>query len=297
MDQRVEVVERLVELGFTQYEARGYSGLLGQEPMTGYALANETKIPQPKVYETLRRLEDRRAVVRVGDEPARYVAVPAEHLLAQLEGQFRLRLSEAKHSLSQLALGGGDEGLRVMDSLTTRSAAVKRTSELLESSTRHVYLSLHADQFAELVTAVTEADRRGVRIDLLLFGGSSIELRHGRVLRHSSTSGVIYRHHQARHIAVVCDGDRTLWALAPNGDDWRGLAAEDELFAAVVKGYIRHDLYVQQIFSDLGPELEERYGPGLEGLVSSPPDFAEKGRADTTARDSDAAGIRRRKSA
>jgi hypothetical protein len=34
-----------------------------------------------------------------------------------------------------------------------------------------------------------------------------------------------------------------------------------------VKGYIRHDMYVQQITEDFGPVLEERYGPGLGALV------------------------------
>ncbi len=51
-------VARLIELGFSQYEAQAYVGLLGREPLTGYALANVTGIPQPKVYETL-RLADR----------------------------------------------------------------------------------------------------------------------------------------------------------------------------------------------------------------------------------------------
>jgi hypothetical protein len=47
-------VQRLIELGFSQYEAQAYVGLLGREPLTGYALSNVTGIPQPKVYETLR---------------------------------------------------------------------------------------------------------------------------------------------------------------------------------------------------------------------------------------------------
>jgi HTH-type transcriptional regulator, sugar sensing transcriptional regulator len=42
-------VQRLIELGFSQYEAQAYVGLLGREPLTGYALSNLTGIPQPKV--------------------------------------------------------------------------------------------------------------------------------------------------------------------------------------------------------------------------------------------------------
>jgi len=56
------VIAALTELGFSQYEARTYAGLIGREPMTGYAVAKDTLVPQPKVYETLGRLVERGAV-------------------------------------------------------------------------------------------------------------------------------------------------------------------------------------------------------------------------------------------
>jgi sugar-specific transcriptional regulator TrmB len=57
--------------------------------MTGYALSNVTGIPQPKVYETLRRLTSKGVVAAMDSEPARFAAVPAERLLADLEHSFR----------------------------------------------------------------------------------------------------------------------------------------------------------------------------------------------------------------
>jgi HTH-type transcriptional regulator, sugar sensing transcriptional regulator len=77
----------------------------------------------------------------------------------------------------------------------------------------------------------------------------------------------VYRHHQARHLAVVADGHDVLWALAPAGDDWQAATTADPLFVALVKGYVRHDLYVQQMYADLPGELTARYGPGLQQLV------------------------------
>lgn len=69
-------VERLVELGFSHYEARAYIGLLGSKPLTGYALSNAIGIPQPKVYETLRRLARKGVALMFGGEPARFIALP-----------------------------------------------------------------------------------------------------------------------------------------------------------------------------------------------------------------------------
>src|SRR5246500_4711000 len=89
------VIAALTELGFSQYEAKTYAGLIGREPMTGYAIAKETLVPQPKVYETLGRLVERGAVLQVSGSPAKFVAVPPDRVLSELERTFRQRLATA----------------------------------------------------------------------------------------------------------------------------------------------------------------------------------------------------------
>jgi hypothetical protein len=74
---------------------------------------------------------------------------------------------------------------------------------------------------------------------------------------------------QARHLAVVVDSTDALWAPAPNGSDWDAAVAADPLFTALVKGFIRHDLDVQQIYADFPEELRSHYGPGLQQLRRS----------------------------
>ena len=270
-------VERLVELGFSQYEARAYIGLLGNPPMTGYALANETGIPQPKVYETLRRLARKGVAIAIEGEPLRFVAVPPTQVLTQLDTSFRRRLADAEVSLMREA---GDPGqqVRAFEALSDWPAIERRAIELLDTADRHVYMSINCDTTAFL-ESVARADERGVATDTLHFGKEELSIEHGRSIRHVTTDGVVYRHHQARHLAVVADSTRVLWALAPGGRDWQALYADDALLAAAVKGYIRHDMYVQQISQDFGEELEACYGPGLEQLAALSRDVAGERRA------------------
>src|SRR5438874_11206840 len=101
-DSTDQIVERLSRLGFSLYEARTYVGLLTAGGATGYSVANQTGVPQPKVYETLRRLVDRGAAVQSGVRPARYAAVPPEVLLQSLERDFQERLEGARLGLDQL---------------------------------------------------------------------------------------------------------------------------------------------------------------------------------------------------
>ena len=266
MTSQPGAVQRLIELGFSQYEAQAYVGLLGREPLTGYALSNVTGIPQPKVYETLRRLTARGVVAAMEGEPARFVAVPAEQLLADLEGSFRARLAGAQRELADVTQAPGASGYRVLRAFTSWEAIEERTVGVIDGSSRHVYVSVNCPDPQGIAAALGRADGRGVVCDVLHFGEPIVELRHGRTVGHGSTRGVVYRRHQARHVAVVGDGADVVWAMAEDGADWQSVAGHDQLLAALAKGYIRHDLYVQQIWNEFhdvlaGPSPPTREQP------------------------------------
>ncbi len=64
------------------------------------------------------------------------------------------------------------------------------------------------------VPLLRRADDRGVACDVLHFGQPIVTLRHGRTVGHDSTRGVVYRRHQARHLAVVAESVDVVWAVA-----------------------------------------------------------------------------------
>ncbi|MGH3200291.1 MAG: TrmB family transcriptional regulator [Streptosporangiaceae bacterium] len=260
-------VRRLIELGFSQYEAQAYVGLLGREPLTGYALANVTGIPQPKVYETLRRLTAKGVVAVMDSEPARFVAVPADRVLADLADSFSERLAGAEHELAGATQRPGVNGYRVLRSLPSWQAIQEHTVEVIDSSRRHVYVSVNCQDPAVIGAAIGRADVRGVVCDVLHFGEPIVAVRHGRTVGHDSTRGVVYRRHQARHVAVVAESADVVWAVAEDGVSWQSLVGRDSLLAALAKGYIRHDIYVQQIWNEFHDVLQERWGPGMQQLV------------------------------
>ena len=260
-------VRRLIELGFSQYEAQAYVGLLGREPLTGYALSNLTGIPQPKVYETLRRLTAKGAVAAIGAEPTRFVAVPTEQLLADLADSFGERLAGAERELASVTQPPGMDGYRVLRSFPRWQAIEERTVKAIDSSQRHVYVSVNCPDPAVIGAAIGRADGRGVVCDVLHFGEPIVAVHNGRTVGHDSTRGVVYRRHQARHVAVVADSADVVWAVAEDGVNWQSLAGRDPLLAALAKGYIRHDIYVQQIWNEFHDVLQERWGPGMQQLV------------------------------
>jgi sugar-specific transcriptional regulator TrmB len=267
------VIDALMELGFSPYEAKTYAGLIGREPMTGYAIAKDTLVPQPKVYETLGRLVERGAVQRVSGSPAKFVAVAPARVLSQLERTFRQRLATVELEVSRMRREGtAAHELRLYKETTSWITIVSAANGLISNATERIYVSGHGTYLDALGEEIIAADRRGVRIDVLCFGDPPFSLHNGLVIRHSSTEGVVYRHHQSRHLAVTCDAAAALWALAPEGDKWEAVWSDsDALLTALVKGFIRHDIFSQRMFRDFSGEMLARYGAGLEGLFDRHP--------------------------
>ena len=279
------VTDRLVQLGFSTYEARTYVGLLGTGTATGYAVANATGVPQPKVYETLRRLKERGAVVQISGQPVRWSAIPPAALLEQLDQEFTGRLDAARAGLAELATGSAGEGApHVVWHHTHRDSILANAKAALAGATAHVYLSGHGAVLEELAHEVAAAGVRGVEFTILHFGELSFPAPQGRAFRHATTDAVLRPSVRARHLAVVADSQQALWAVARDGRRWEGLYADDPLLASVVKGYIRHDVFVQRMYAELPDELERLFGPGLLQLA----DLSPAGTAKSAATDTDA---------
>jgi HTH-type transcriptional regulator, sugar sensing transcriptional regulator len=269
MDDRSEVIAgRLTQLGFSQYEARTYIGLLLANGATGYSVANDTGVPQPKVYETLRRLVERGAAVRTGEKPARYAAIQPDILLKSLEEDFAARVAAARRDLETLPNRVVPAELLPVTRVVTFTAAVQNAAAAISRAKTRVYMSGKRDELTGLGTAVTAASDEGVEFVMVHFGRLPFRAPRGRVTRHASTDGTLYRSRLARHLAVVVDSQWSLWGVAKDGKNWDILTSESPLLAGLVKAYIRHDMFVQQIFADFPAELEARYGSGLLELAS-----------------------------
>lgn len=272
MDDRSEVIAgRLTQLGFSQYEARTYIGLLLANGATGYSVANDTGVPQPKVYETLRRLVERGAAARTGEKPARYTAIEPDVLLKGLEADFAARVAAARSDLETLPHRVVPAELLPVSRLLTFADAVETAAAAISEARSRVYLSAKRDELTGLGPSVTTASDRGVEFVMIHFGRLPFASPRGRVTRHASTDGTLYRSRLARHLGVVVDSRWSLWGVAKDGKNWEILTSESPLIAGLVKGYIRHDMFVQRIFADFPTELEARYGSGLLELASLSP--------------------------
>lgn len=261
-------IEPLLSLGFSQYEARCYVGLLGPGSQTGYAVAKTTGVPQPKVYEALRKLVTRGAARQLTGEPVLFVATPPDQLLDGLQDAFHDRLERARTVSTQLEVAAVPRAQEAVARLTDRAEVLEAAAAMIDAGVRRIYLSATSPELASLRGPVTSCARRGVDVVVLCLGDMPFKARGVRVFRHASTDGAVFRHHQSRHLALVADSRCTVMGLASDGKNWAGVETDSGPLVAAVKGYIRHDIDLQKVFADFSTELLGAYGPGLQQLES-----------------------------
>ena len=68
----------------------------------------------------------------------------------------------------------------------------ERATAAIDGSQRHVYVSVNCPDPSRIAAALRRADDRGVPCDVLHFGEPIADLRHGRMVGHGSTRGVVY---------------------------------------------------------------------------------------------------------
>ncbi len=98
-----ESLRHLQKLGFTDYEARAYVALLRDYRTSRYQLSQHASIPDAKLYGVVRRLRDNGVVTGLLGKPPRFVPLPPNELVAQLERRAQESLEYLRQSFPRLA--------------------------------------------------------------------------------------------------------------------------------------------------------------------------------------------------
>jgi len=98
------VLHKMMKLGFTNYEARTYLGLLKLSPATGYEISQLAQVPRSVVYTVLKRLEAQGIVISIHDKPRRYIPLAPNEMLKRMETDYAGRVMNLKDDLAELSV-------------------------------------------------------------------------------------------------------------------------------------------------------------------------------------------------
>ena len=201
-----------MSMGLTEYEARAYTALLALGRAAPSRLAREARIPRPKVYETLQRLEARGLALRASSAPLIYVPLAAREYLARAERDFSARLGGARDALARLTPESSPEAVYP---LAGREAILALAGELAGHAQRRLSLVGPPELLRTL-------EGRANRVAALTVAHSWPSIAEGG----------------QEPLLVARDGEAALVAhITPSDEHWHGVHTHSPLIVRLVEGF------------------------------------------------------------
>lgn len=158
----VELIGLLVNIGFSQVEANVYLALLKESPLTGYKIASIISKSRSNVYQALKSLEQKGAVVKLqGGRNMSYKAVSVERVLQAKERKFQNMKSEVIEAFKNL---NTEEGNDEIYNLQNMEQVYAKTNDIIRNTKRIIFVETPKILLPRIKKSLLQAVERGVTV-------------------------------------------------------------------------------------------------------------------------------------
>jgi Cd2+/Zn2+-exporting ATPase len=240
-------IDKLVQIGFSEYEAKAYMALLRESPITGYQLAKLSGVPRSMIYEVVGKLTARGAAMTLRQEGStRYAPVAAEEFLDQLQREQEELISSLKDDLLGLE---PTSDLEYVWNIEGHDNVMAKAEEMIDQARERIYIALLPATFPALRPVLEEAIDRGVRA--MIYTTGDLDLPGGRVIVSPMPEQAKERL-EGLWLIVVIDGEEALIGELLTKNQARASWTGSPLFVFVAEHHLRTDLYLPQVLALLG---------------------------------------------
>ena len=242
------LIETLQQLGFTQYEGQCYVGLLREHPLNGSQLSTICGVPRSMVYQTLNRLEEKAAVVRLrgeDGEPQQYEPVAPNQVIANISKRFQATCEHVEDELNALTQMRPAD---VVFNIVGTDVILKRGSLLVSQAGRRISVMGGVQELAALEQDLEAAIARGVPVRIVSLGGTPAV--QGQVVTYlgENVSAPI------RFLIVVTDQAHVLLATFAPGAISTAVSMDNRILAQLFSAFLNTEYYLVRL-SNTNPTL------------------------------------------
>lgn len=244
------LIEAFSQLGFSQYEGKAYSSLVGRGPLNGHEVAKASGIPPAKIYETLGRLAEKGAVLIQHGDPRTYVANPYEDVLATVRSRLDRAIQIVEDNLRQ-APDRWDAG--EIWSLKDYESVITALRRRIDEARSFIFAAFWDAELKFLGPALEAASHRGVTVHIAVYGHAHLEGPDCYDLRLCGESAA--KRLGGRHLsAVACDDGETMVAVFHNDREVDAIATTNQVINLLAVEYIKADVLGRILINELGNE-------------------------------------------
>jgi sugar-specific transcriptional regulator TrmB len=257
-----ELVRSLQALDLTEYEAKVYIALLGEQASSGYAVARISGVPRSRVYEVLGNLVERGIVLTSNGDPVQYAALPPQELLARWRKEVDAALTIAESGLEAIVATSTDRNL-IWD-LSGREAILERVRDVINRTGHRLLMQLWAEDAPAIEPQLRAASARGVEVMIVAYDDPGFDF--GKVYLHEPGADEIVAEHGGRWIILSADAREVVAGIVSLGEGSRAAWTSHPGLAMPITEEIKHDIYLAELLDAHREALEATFGPSLIAL-------------------------------
>ncbi|SEW32214.1 HTH-type sugar sensing transcriptional regulator TrmB [Natrinema salifodinae] len=146
-----------------EYEIDAYLTVLEQGQLTASEIADQTQIPQPRVYDTVRSLSDRGLVELRESRPMKVVAIDPEEAFDDVQSSLEQMIDELEARYTAPA-----RDTEAVSLVKSRSTILRYLEEVIDAAEFELALSLTPDLLTRYEDELRAAVDAGVSVDLIV---------------------------------------------------------------------------------------------------------------------------------
>ncbi|HEX3043698.1 MAG TPA: helix-turn-helix domain-containing protein [Bacillota bacterium] len=251
----------LIELGFTDYEAKAYIALLQKNPATAYEIAKNAAIPTSKIYEVLIKLAEKGVISEFEENTKRkYIPMDPEEMLDSYRSKIDNTLNRLKTGLKNI---NQENELAYIWNIMDYEYLIDKAKRMIDEAEKTLLISIWPEEYGLLQANLGKATKLGVKTAVIHFG--QISSLWGQCFPHP-IEDTIYAEKGGRGLVIVADSQEVLFGKIGQSNEVQGANSMNEGFVAIAEDYIKHDIYIMKIVRRFDQLLIERFGPNYQLL-------------------------------
>jgi sugar-specific transcriptional regulator TrmB len=248
-----DLQNQLIQIGFTEYEAKAYLALLKEHPVSGYQVSKNSGVPRSMVYEVLSRLRSRGAVLEtIEDRATYYRPLAPEILLSQYEDRLQTLLTELRPGLTNLYEATQDDRLW---SITGQSAILIYCQQMLHKAQEEVYLVLNDEILDSFIPWLEKLAPGKIKLHILQTGLRQVPA--GEVSYHPPLESELQG--LTDLLLLIVDNQEVL--ISGSGVETRATITANPNTILIARQFIWMEFFTQRIYNQLGSDLLDRLSP------------------------------------
>lgn len=246
-----DIAEKLVQLGFSGYEARAYISLLKNNPITGYELAKHSGIPPSKIYEVIGKLLERSIISPVSGKPTKYIPQDIQIFLKNLRSNFQETLGYLEKYLPTLGHSSFDYVLNV----NNMHDFMNKAKDMISNATNEIMLLGWDQELSELLDIMPK--KKKIKVAIIQFGSMPIDV--GVVYDHGIEK-VLEHEKGGRLFTLVTDAFSLLQGIISESDQVRGIHTSHPSLVEMGIDYMKHEIYTTKMYDKFAKAMDRKFG-------------------------------------